>query len=63
MTPEIVEAIRELQQANLNAEAALFNLHEAEKVLEACQKQENITNKLRADAERSLVLLVRGEKA
>lgn len=61
MSPEIVAAIREVQEANLKSNAAMFNLREAEKVVESCLAEVTETDKLRRDAEHKLIKLVRGE--
>lgn len=60
MTPEIEAAIRVVQEANRKADAAAFNMQEAEKVLAACHVEADETNKARMEAERALVKLVRG---
>lgn len=61
MTEEMEAAIRKVQQANMNAGAAAFNLHQAEKVVEACHTEVQRTDKLRREAEHELIQLARGK--
>ena len=61
MTEEMEAAIRKVQQANMDAGAAAFNLHQAEKVVEACHTEVQRTDKLRRDAEHELIQLARGK--
>lgn len=62
MNDAIEAAIRKVQQANLNAKAADFNLYQAEKTVEACHAEVSVADKQRRAAEHELIQLARGNE-